>query len=203
MSILMSNIKVTKIVQKHFLWTFWRFLVTIICDVKIDISMCEPHYVNLFFLWTSSIVHVFDFLTSFWQLDIFLTTWHLFWHMSNGTHGWMGIMVNTEDRDGAPWEMGHMGDGAHWWWATWPMGHMGNGTHGQRGIVINTEYRDGVPWGMGHMGDGAMGHMVNVVMCRIMCNFLNTAWIFIKFLLHTDIDVFYPNIQWYFHNGLF
>ena len=25
----------------------------------------------------------------------------------------MGIMVNTEDRDGAPWEMGHMGYGAH------------------------------------------------------------------------------------------
>ena len=25
----------------------------------------------------------------------------------------MGIMVNTEDRDGAPWEMGHMGDRAH------------------------------------------------------------------------------------------
>ena len=69
-----SNMKVTKIVQKHFLCTFWGFLVTIICDVKIDTNMCEPHYVNLFFLWTSSIVHVFDFLT----FDIFLTTWHLF-----------------------------------------------------------------------------------------------------------------------------
>ena len=32
----------------------------------------------------------------------------------------------------------------------------------------------GAPYGMGHMGDGAMGHMVNVVMCLIMCNFLNT-----------------------------
>ena len=27
---------------------------------------------------------------------------------------------------------------------------------------------------MGHMGDGAMGHMVDVVMCFIMCNLLNT-----------------------------
>ena len=27
-----------------------RFLVTIICDVKIDVNMCEPHCVNLFFL---------------------------------------------------------------------------------------------------------------------------------------------------------
>ena len=114
MSILTSNMKVTKIVQKHFLCTFWGFLVTIICDIKIDISMCEPH-ANSFFLWTSSIVHVFDFLTfdTFWQLDIILTIWHLFWHMGNGKCGQMGIMVNTEDRDGVPWGMGHMGGGAH------------------------------------------------------------------------------------------
>ena len=136
MSILTSNMKVTKIVQKHFVCTFWGFLVTIICDIKIDTSKCEPHYVNLFFLWTSSIVHVFDFLT----FDIFLTTWHLFdnltsfwqldiffdiWaigHMGNRTHGQMGIMVNIEDRDGVPWRMG-----------TWLVGHMGNGTHGQLG----------------------------------------------------------------------
>ena len=40
-----------------------------------------------------------------------------------------------------------------------------------------------------------MGHMGNVVMCLIMCNFLNTAWIFTKILLDIDIDVFYLNIQ--------
>ena len=114
-------------------------------------SLCQ-----FIFLWTSSIVHVFDFLT----FDIFLTTWHLFWHMGNGKCGQMGIMVNTEDTDGAP-------------------------------------------WGMGHMVDGAMGHMVNVVTCLIMCNFLNTGWIFTKILLNIDIDVFYLNIQWYSHNGLF
>ena len=95
--------------------------------------------------------------------------------MGNGTHGQMGIMVYTEDRDGAPWGMGHMG-------------HMGKGVSW---LILNI---DGVPWGMGHMGDGPMGHMVNVVMCCIMCNFLNTAWIFIKILLHIDIDVFYLNI---------
>ena len=154
-SIFMSNMKVTEIVQKHFLCTFWGFLVTIICDVKINVNMCEPHYVNLFFLWTSSIVHVFDFLT----FDIFLTTWHLFWHLGNGKCGQMGIMVNTKDRDGAPWGMGHMGNGAH-------------------------------------------GQHVCVVMCLIMCNFLNTAWIFTKILLHIDIDVFYLNILWFFHDGL-
>ena len=79
---------------------------------------------------------------------------------------------------------------------------MGNGTHGQRGIVVNTEDRDGVPWGMGHMGDGAMGHVVNVIMYWIMCNFLNTAWIFTKILLHIDIDVFYLNILLFFHDCL-
>ena len=57
------------------------------------------------------------------------------------------------------------------------------------GIIVNTEDRDGAPWGMGHMG-----HMVNVFMCLIKCNFLNNAWIFTKILLHIDIDVFYLNI---------
>ena len=31
--------------------------------------------------------------------------------MANMVKG--GIMVNTADRDGAPWGMGHIGDGAH------------------------------------------------------------------------------------------
>ena len=53
---------------------FWAVLLTFIFDIKIDINICEPHYVNLFFLWTSSIVCMFDFLI----FDIFLTTWHLF-----------------------------------------------------------------------------------------------------------------------------
>ena len=33
--------------------------------------------------------------------------------MGNGKCGQMGIMVNTEDRDGAPWGMGYMGGGTH------------------------------------------------------------------------------------------
>ena len=157
-SILTSNMKVTKIVQKHFLCTFWGFLVTIIYNIKIDISMCEPHYVNLFFLWTSSIVHVFDFLT----FDIFLTTWHLFDNLTSFlTYG--------------QWESGK--------WVSW--------------LILKIE--------MGHLGGWGtwvVGHMVNVVMCLIMCNFLNTAWIFTKILLDIDNDVFYLNIvifpQWPF-----
>ena len=140
MSILMSHMMVTKNPQYVHRKCFWTILVTFMFDVKIDINMCEPHYVNYFFfvnllhslcVWLFDIWHLFDNLISFWHLDSFLTTWHLFWHMGNGKCGQMGIMVNTEDTDGKP-------------------------------------------WGMGHMGDGAMGHMVNVVMCFIMCNFLNT-----------------------------
>ena len=72
---------------------------------------------------------------------------------------------------------------------------MGNGKCGQMGIMVNTEDTDRAPLGMVHMVDGAMGHMVNVVMCLIMCNFLNTAGIFTKILLDIDFDVFYLNIQ--------
>ena len=102
--------------------------------VKIDINMCEPHCVNLFFyvnllhspcVWLFDIFltawHLFDSLTSFWQLDIFLT-------------------YGQQDT----WAMGHMGKGVSWlilkiemWylggWGTWVMGHMANGAHGQFG----------------------------------------------------------------------
>ena len=94
-------------------------------------SLCQ-----FIFLWTSSIVHVFDFLT----FDIFLTTWRLFdnltsfWqlniflgHMGNRTHG------QWDMGKGVSWlilkiEMRYLGG-----WGTWVMGHMGNGAHGQLG----------------------------------------------------------------------
>ena len=41
---------------------FWPILMTFICDVKIDVNMCESHYVNLFFFVNFSTVQVFDFL---------------------------------------------------------------------------------------------------------------------------------------------
>ena len=80
MSILTSNMKVIKIAQKYFLWTFWGFLVTIISDVKIDVNICEPHCVNFFFvnllhspgIWFFDIWHLFDNLTSFGILAHYL-----------------------------------------------------------------------------------------------------------------------------------
>ena len=74
MSILTSHMMVTKNPQNVHRNYFWAILLTFIFDIKIDINICEPHYVNLFFLWTSSIVCMFDFLI----FDIFLTTSHLF-----------------------------------------------------------------------------------------------------------------------------
>ena len=72
------------------------------------------------------------------------------------------------------------------------------------GIMVNTKIEMGHlgGWGTWVMGTWPMGHMVNVVMCWIMCNFLNTAWIFTKILLHIDIDVFYLLILLFFHDYL-
>ena len=178
--------KVTKIVQKHFLCTFWGFLVIIICDIKMT-SICVNLIMSIYvFLWTSSIIHVFDFLT----FDIFLTTWHLFDSLSSilqldiffemWAMGHMGKWVS--------WlilkiEMGHLGDGAHGWWGTWTTGHMGNRVSW---LILKIEMGHLGGWGtwvMGHMGNWAHDH-----------NFLNTAWIFTKILLHIDIDVFYLDI---------
>ena len=118
-----------------------------------------------FFLWTSSIVNVFDFLT----FDIFLTTWHLFdnltsfwqldiffdiWAMGNVGKwvSWLILKIEMGHLGGwGTWPMGHMANGAHGQWDTWAMGH------GQRSIMVNIKDRHGAPWGMGHMGDGACG----------------------------------------------
>ena len=64
--------------------------------------------------------------------------------MGNGTHGQRSIMVNTEDRDGAPWGMGHMGDGTHGQWGTWAMGHM---VKGVSWLILKIEM--GHLWGWG------------------------------------------------------
>ena len=73
-SIVTSQMMVTKNPQNVHRKYFWAILTTFISEVKIDVNICEPHCVNLFFFWTSSIVQVFDYLT----FGIFLTTWHLF-----------------------------------------------------------------------------------------------------------------------------
>ena len=44
----MLHMVVTKNLQKMGRKYFWPILVTFIFDVKIDVNMCEPHYINLF-----------------------------------------------------------------------------------------------------------------------------------------------------------
>ena len=50
MSILMSEMMVTKNPQNVHRKYFYAVLMTFISDVKIEVNMCEPHQVNLFFL---------------------------------------------------------------------------------------------------------------------------------------------------------
>ena len=50
MLILTSHMMVTKNPQNVQRKCFLTILVTFIFDIKIDVIMCEPHYVNLFFL---------------------------------------------------------------------------------------------------------------------------------------------------------
>ena len=98
----------------HHMWhQNWLQYVWTSCQFFFFVNLLHSSCVWLFDIW-----HLFDNLTSFWQLDIFLTTWHLFWHMSNGTHGQRGIVVNTEDRDGylGGWDTWVIGQ-----WGTWSM----------------------------------------------------------------------------------
>ena len=87
-SILISHMTVTKNPQSVHRKYFWAILVTFIFDIRLDINICKPHYVNLFFVnllyspeiwlfWHLSTWHLFDNLTSFWHFDIFLNLYHL------------------------------------------------------------------------------------------------------------------------------
>ena len=112
------SMHILRVFGHHHMWRQnWRqYVWTSLCRFIFFVNLLHSPCV-----WLSDIWHLFDNLTSFWQLDIFMTTWHLFWHLDNGKCGQMGIMVNTEDRDGAPWGMGLLGG-----WDTWAMGHMVN-----------------------------------------------------------------------------
>ena len=86
----------------HHMWrqNWHQYVWTSLCQFIFFVNLLHCPCVWLFNIW-----HLFDNLTSFF------TTWHIFWHVGNGKCGQMGIMVNTEDRDGAPWGMGHMSNG--------------------------------------------------------------------------------------------
>ena len=88
---------------------FWSssYLMSKLTSICVILIMSIYFFVNLLHspcVWLFDIWHLFDNLTSFWQLDILF----IIWHMGNRTHGQWEIMVNILDRDGAPWGMGHM-----------------------------------------------------------------------------------------------
>ena len=71
-SILTSEMMVTKNPQIFIGSIFGAILMTFISDIKIDVNICEPHYVNFLFfvnlllsqdVWLFDIWHLFDILT--------------------------------------------------------------------------------------------------------------------------------------------
>ena len=45
--------KVITISHKYFLWIFWEVLVSLICDIKIDVIMCVNLIVSSYFFSTA------------------------------------------------------------------------------------------------------------------------------------------------------
>ena len=78
--------KIIENVLKHILWSFWRFSVTIICGIKIDLRVCEPHCVKLKLLGTSFIVNIFDF-------------WHIFTYPTPAYDGLRWFKLNVKYQD--------------------------------------------------------------------------------------------------------
>ena len=97
---------------------FWSpsYMTSKLTSVSVNLIMSIYFFCKLLHspcVWLFDIWHLFDNLTSFWQLDIFFDIWAM-GHMGNGTHGQWGIVVIDE----VPWGMGHMGDGVDGQWGT-------------------------------------------------------------------------------------
>ena len=112
------SMHILRVFIHHHMWRQnWRqYVWTSLCQFIFFVNLLHSPCVWLFDIW-----HLFDNLTSFWQLDIFLTygqqdTWAI-GHMGKGV-SWLILKI----------EMGYLG-----WWGTWVMGHMSNGAHGQLG----------------------------------------------------------------------
>ena len=185
-----------------------QFLVMALCDIKIYLIMSEPHCVSLYFfvnlltnMKVTKIVQKY-FLFTFWgflvtiicdfKIDISMCEPHyvnlfFLWTSSIVHVLWLFDIWHLFDNLTSFWKLDSF-------FEIWAMGNVGKWVSW---LILKIE--------MGHFGwwgTWVIGHMVNVVMCWIMCNFLNTAWIFTKILLLIDIDVFYLNILWFLHDCL-
>ena len=96
-----------------------QYVWTSLCQFIFFVNLLHSPCVWLFDIW-----HLFDILTSFWQLDIFFDIWAMRnvgkWVL------WLILKIEMGHLGGwGTWHMGHMGDrGAHGQWGTWAIGHM-------------------------------------------------------------------------------
>ena len=69
------SMNILSVFSDHHFWRQnWRqYVWTSLCQFNFFVNLLHSLGVSFFDIW-----HLFDNLTSFWQLDIFLTTWHLF-----------------------------------------------------------------------------------------------------------------------------
>ena len=74
----------------HHMWhqNWCQYLWTSLCQFNFFVNHLHSLGVWFFDIW-----HLFDDLTSFWHLDIFLKFWHIYWTTS--AHHWLGVKVGS------------------------------------------------------------------------------------------------------------
>ena len=84
------SMNILRVFSDHHLWSqnWHQYLWTSLCQFNFFVNLLHSLGVWIFDIW-----HLFDNLTSFWQLDIFLTFWHTTWSIS--AHHWLGVKVGS------------------------------------------------------------------------------------------------------------
>ena len=84
------SINILSVFSDHHLWrqNWHQYLWTSLCQFIFFVNLLHSLGVWIFDIW-----HFFDNLTSFWQLDIFLTFWYITWTIS--AHHWLGVKLGS------------------------------------------------------------------------------------------------------------
>ena len=140
------SLNILRVFSDHHLWrqNWCQYVWTSLCQFNFLVNLLHSLGVWFFDIW-----HLFDNLTSFWQLDIFLTVWVQITHGPHCPCAQLPIplypIVHVHYCPMCPiahhrcphWVMGHMGNGGNrvqGVWATWAMGPMGNVETGGNGV---------------------------------------------------------------------
>ena len=112
------SLKTLKMFIESIFGQFWwpSYLMSKLTSICVNLIMSIYFFVNLLHspdVWLFDIWHLFDNLTSFWQLDTWLITWAHGEHVQD--HVFNEYCQYLLDPDG--------GQG---WWGTWAMGPMGD-----------------------------------------------------------------------------